>query len=685
MTDAAPQHTATTSAPSGVAAVGAARTSAALAGAALVFAGQAALLAGTVAGKNVAYQHLAPWSTPAGAWPRWALAVFGAQALLVLLTVRAWRPLAARAIASLGVVRTLLVAALVLGTAAALSRSPVATLTESGTAALLQLLQLCTVAATLASAPAAWLARVETRAHALLVHPRTVPVAAIATAVVAALLATFAYQQHPHVPDEIAYLFQARLLATGTIWAPQPPVPEAFPVPFTLELNGRWFSAMPSGWPFLLTLGVMAGVPWLINPLLGALNVVLVARTVRVWYKDTRLATLAALLLAVSPWHLFLAMSFMSHTLSLTLALVATLVLARSFDDDAPWRLLLAGACIGLVAFNRPLEGAAVALLLGFWCLLREPGRLRLVPTVWLALGSMLTGALVPLYNRLLTGSPTTFPVMLYFDRIYGAGSNALGFGPDRGFDWRGLDPLPGHGAVDVVINTLLNTFQVNTELLGWSVGSLLLTWVLLVGRARTRRDTALLASLIVLVAVQHLYWFSGGPDFGARYWFLAIVPLVALSARALLASGSMLLPGAALLTISTLVVFVPWRAADKYHHYRGMRPDVRALMADTTYQGGVLLLRGRAHPDLGSAEVYDDLRFASSAPLVAWDRDPTVRRQLARVFGTRRFWIVDGPSLTGDGYRVVAGPYAALDLLAGRVAPDASASSDLLLPDAPP
>ena len=37
-------------------------------------------------------------------------------------------------------------------------------------------------------------------------------------------------------------------------------------------------------------------------------------------------------------------------------------------------------------------------------------------------------------------------------------------------------------------------------------------------------------------------YWYSGGPDFGARYWYLILVPLVVLSVRGLQAlQGSLL------------------------------------------------------------------------------------------------------------------------------------------------
>jgi hypothetical protein len=27
-------------------------------------------------------------------------------------------------------------------------------------------------------------------------------------------------------------------------------------------------------------------------------------------------------------------------------------------------------------------------------------------------------------------------------------------------------------------------------------------------------------------------FWYHGGPDFGARYWFLCIIPLIALTGR---------------------------------------------------------------------------------------------------------------------------------------------------------
>ncbi len=131
-----------------------------------------------------------------------------------------------------------------------------------------------------------------------------------------------------------------------------------------------------------------------------------------------------------------------------------------------------------------------------------------------------------------------TFPVMQYMTATFGPGANDLGFGPNRDSGWRGLDPLPGHGPLDVMINSDFNLFQINTVLHGWAIGSLLLVPIAFVLFGRLRRSDMLVLSWIGAVIVAHaFYYFSGGPDFGARYWYLTVVPFATLTARGILAS----------------------------------------------------------------------------------------------------------------------------------------------------
>jgi hypothetical protein len=340
-------------------------------------------------------------------------------------------------------------------------------------------------------------------------------------------------------------------------------------------------------------------------------------------------------------------------------------------DPRLRWAVI-GGTGIGVVALIRPLEGMVVALLLGFWSLGSRGHRWRLAPSAALTAATIATGALVFPYNAHLTGSARTFPIMAYTDAAYGPGTNALGFGANRGLGWPGLDPLPGHGPLDVAINANMNLYQVNTELLGWATGSMLpILLLFLLGRLR-RSDWQMLAAVGAVIGVHSFYYFSGGPDFGARYWYLIIVPAAALAARGIDLLGgrdpdhrARVLAGTAALAMLTMVLFVPWRATDKYFHYRKMRPEARELTVDPAMRNGVLLVRGDRHPDYASAVVYNPLDTRGNEPLFAWDRGGSVRRALVEAFPDRSFWVIDGPTRSGAGYDVVAGPLDGEALLA--------------------
>jgi len=282
----------------------------------------------------------------------------------------------------------------------------------------------------------------------------------------------------------------------------------------------------------------------------------------------------------------------------------------------------------------------------------------------------MVGGSLTFPYNRALTGDPTTFPIMAYTDSLYGPGKNAIGFGADRGLDFfGGLDPFPGHSLVDATINTNLNLFAVNTELFGWPTGSLWFIGALLLLGPLRRQDYWLLAVVLAIIGVHSLYWFSGGPDFGARYWYLILLPAVALTARGVLTlaahmaqrQGSTKNSGpifvALCLVALAMTVFLPWRGADKYIHYRGMRPDIRVLAKEHSFGRSVVLIRGTRHPDYASAAIYNPLDLNEPVPVYVWDQGPDMYDALVTVYGDRPLWIVDGPTRSGAGYEVVDGP----------------------------
>jgi 4-amino-4-deoxy-L-arabinose transferase-like glycosyltransferase len=422
----------------------------------------------------------------------------------------------------------------------------------------------------------------------------------------------------------------------------------------------------------VLAVGAFFGAPWLVNPILAGANILLAYVLVRELY-DRRTARLAILLLSASPWLLFMGMNFMTHTLTLTAALAAAVCVARMRRSRRIAWAVPGGLATGFLALLRPLEALIVAVLLGAWSLFESGGRLRFGRTAVLAGASVLGAAITFPYNRAFTGRATYFPLIAYTDAQYGVGSNALGFGAARGLGWPGLDPLPGHGAMDVVVNALLNSYQVGTELFGWATGSLVLLALFFAARGgRWRRaDAGMVAAILVVIGAHSFYWFSGGPDFGARYWFLIVVPCVVLSVRGAQRLGqsgrhaeARAIAAVLALSLAAVAVFVPWRAADKYHHYRFMRPDVRALAATHGFDGGLVLVQGYRHPDYASAAAYNPVDLRGAEPVYAWDRSPEVRRAVLLAYADRPVWIVEGPTVTGAGYRVARGPLPAARLL---------------------
>ena len=121
-------------------------------------------------------------------------------------------------------------------------------------------------------------------------------------------------------------------------------------------------------------------------------------------------------------------------------------------------------------------------------------------------------------------------------------------------------------------------------------------------------------------------------------------------------------MPAVAVLVLSALALvnYFPWRAIDKYYRYLGMRPGVRELARQHSFDGALVLIRGARRPDYASAIVENPVDLTSGAAIYVWDRDPATRDAVLRAFPNRPVWIVEGPSVTKSRYRVVEGPLPA-------------------------
>lgn len=296
----------------------------------------------------------------------------------------------------------------------------------------------------------------------------------------------------PNSGDEYVYLYQARMFAGGEVSHAAAGDGELFHFNYIAREAGRVFGTFPPGWPLALALAIAAGVPaGLVNPALGVLTLALVwALGARLY--TPRIGVLAAGIVGVSPFFVFTAASYFSHTFCGVLLLAAAWVAAR--DDRRPaWVALAIGALVGWAVLARYLTGVVVAVPIVWWLL--RPGVPRPRTLLLVVLGGLPWVAVLMAYNLTLSGSPwhlTTTPLTV--SRWFAAGSLL-----------RGADILASH-----LVRHLL-----------WTPPVLLVAYGLYLRVASRAERRGLFAWLPVLMAATlYFYMERGGNQYGARFHY---------------------------------------------------------------------------------------------------------------------------------------------------------------------
>ncbi|MBI4832708.1 MAG: glycosyltransferase family 39 protein [Candidatus Lindowbacteria bacterium] len=214
----------------------------------------------------------------------------------------------------------------------------------------------------------------------------------LSTAILIVFLVTNAislYQFH-HVPicsDEVCYIFQSKIFASGQLYAKPPRYPEFFQFVSFISNSGKWYSIVAPGYPLLLTLGLFVGATWIVNPTLAALCVLLVYLTAARIY-DERIARGAASLTVVSPFFLMLSSVHLSHIAAAFFFLLFLYLFLRSLSGNHPLICFLGGVSLGAMVLTRPLTGLAASVPWGaytLWLLYKR--RVPFTNALWLALG----------------------------------------------------------------------------------------------------------------------------------------------------------------------------------------------------------------------------------------------------------------------------------------------------------
>ncbi|MFN0073092.1 MAG: hypothetical protein ACKVVP_16530, partial [Chloroflexota bacterium] len=389
----------------------------------------------------------------------------------------------------------------------------------------------------------------------------------LAAVLVTSWISLTVFEAVPHDRDSVAYLFQARLFASGSVSAPAPALPEFFKEDFIIQRDGRWFGKYPPGHPLILALGILVGAPWLVGPMLSGLAVLLLGMLGKRLFGSVQ-GALAATLLLSSPFFLFMSGSYLAHSTSLVLTLAALMVFSalvgvrsdfhvvrrhagdcqsplqrpvtRRGDWQSPeqdhgdnvrtrgvrdtqgvaWAIML-GLSLGGLVCTRQLTGIALSACLGAWLLLGSgrSWRERLAFALFAALGALLPLFFLLWFQHATTGNALTSPQVLWweFDRIgFGTGVGAEG--------WH--DPAMG------LHDTWDRLTELQRHLFGWPFYLTLAPAMLpfISGRAG-RRDWWLLSVIVSLVLAYVLYW-NRGMAYGPRYYYEALGPLCLLSIR---------------------------------------------------------------------------------------------------------------------------------------------------------
>jgi len=327
----------------------------------------------------------------------------------------------------------------------------------------------------------------------------------------------------PNSGDEYSYVFLADLLMHGRIATESPPDPVLFENFHVLVHDGWMFSPYPPGWSALLAPFRAVGMEVLVNPLLTVLlGAALAGILARLGIGPAVRRAAMALVLLV-PFTLFLGGSVFPQTLAATA--VAGIVWLQVADEAAPGRRckLAVGVLFGVLLITR-YDVLALAALPYAVDRLMIRRFAALGDGAWVALGFLPFVALHLGYNLALTGNPLMLPA------VWG-GMEALS-APEMTFGMR-------------ILLALTQDLQFAGELAlfgGLPVAALALLGLVARVRAGTCRfwDFFLPSAIVFYSFIP----FSGGHQYGPRYWFWAFPVCVVTVVTALVDTSGLLRVG---------------------------------------------------------------------------------------------------------------------------------------------
>ena len=338
-------------------------------------------------------------------------------------------------------------------------------------------------------------------------------------------LSLLLFEHGPRIPTGIAHWFHARILVSGSLYGEAPPLPEFFSLLTVVTDSDRWFSIFPLGHTALVAGALLLGMPRIVNPLCGAVAVVLFYLLGKELFGE-RTGRLAAVFGLLSPFFVFMSSEFYNDSSSLVFCTAFLLFFARATKSGRLRDGLLAGVFLGLAVNTRPVTALAASLpFVGYslWLLLRAPRR-HALPLAGTCIATLAFVALLLASNYGITG-----------DALATGYAHA---GPV--VEQRAFDPAK------TIPSSVTRVLFLNRYLFQWAIPSLLPVALLFASGRATRWDYLLL-SLLPSGLLAYGGWYHLGLELGPRYLYFATGALVILAVR-----GFQVLPAFARETVGT-------------------------------------------------------------------------------------------------------------------------------------
>jgi len=376
--------------------------------------------------------------------------------------------------------------------------------------------------------------------------------------------------------------------------------------------NGGMVSLFQPGWPLVLTPGMAIGLPYLVNPILGALLLWPSYRiALRVFSRHT--ARLAIIVILISPFFVFMSASYMAHSLSALLTIIALDQALYYRFSPKHWRGIIIGLCIGglftIRAYNAIL---LLAPLLAVASVDLIKGRIKAKAIGLATIAALLLIAVQLLTNWHLTDSPLRFGQDEYFsntERI--TTCHRLGFGPDVGcrYEHGRFSFFDGFYFKDALGVTAQRLRSLSLNLLGTPLALAFLLTPIAIGPFR--RETFGLYILLASLIVGYFFFYYHGNCYGPRFYYEAMPALGILIALGVSRLDTFMenaakhvpriqhiLRAIAPTLILTLIVFsLGWlhpKLWDTYHGFRGISNGLQELTEENDIHNAVILLHGR-------------------------------------------------------------------------------------------